>query len=87
MKENKEEILALAERLNDIIIAKTQESEETRWKDVWMEFKRTISYKIEKEKTELKELDDGNFTVHKAITEGYILALENILTEMGYYGE
>ena len=52
-----------------------------------MEFKRTISYKIEKEKTELKELDNDNFTVHKAITEGYILALENILTEMGYYGE
>lgn len=86
MEENKK-ILELAEKLNNIIKYKTQESEVTRWKETWIGFKERISYKIGQEKSRLKEFENDGFVVNKAITEGYILALESILTEMDYYGE
>ena len=89
MEEDKEqqEILDLANKLNYIIKSKINHFEKDEWEEKWNTFKIVISKKLDREKNTIKEFENDNFIVNKAISEGYVLALEELLTEMGYYEE
>ena len=89
MEKDKEqkEVLELARRLNNIIQAEIRDLNRDLWKENWKYLKEKLERDIKDQKQFLQEYKQDGFKINQAVTEGYIISLEEILNHMNQYGE